>query len=83
MRKRYGGRSSIRNWRTVYYMYYTAVSIYEESHRKEAPKAVGETRPAGDDLATLNNELTENEAGFGLDDNELDPLSNEVTETER
>ena len=39
MRKRYGGRSSIRNWRTLYYMYYTTVSIYEESHRKEgAPK---------------------------------------------
>ena len=39
MRKRYGGRSSIRNWRTIYYMYYTTVSIYEESHRKEgAPK---------------------------------------------
>ena len=35
MRKRYGGRSSIRNWRTLYYMYYTTVSIYEESHRKE------------------------------------------------
>ena len=40
MRKRYGGRSSIRNWRTLYYMYYTTVSIYEESHRKEgAPKS--------------------------------------------
>ena len=46
MRKRYGGRSSIRNWRTIYYMYYTTVSIYEESHRKEGtPK----TRiPAGE-----------------------------------
>ena len=40
MRKRYGGRSSIRNWRTLYYMYYTTVSIYEESHRKEGtPKS--------------------------------------------
>ena len=62
MRKRYGGRSSIRNWRTLYYMYYTTVSIYEESHRKEgAPKTrdTAETVKSGDiqEIADLTENL--------------------------